>query len=301
MKLRIAARNSNLAAYQSYCKAMESTPATSAVETTYDVTMPLNVLFGFADFYRKIILNCKHELIFNRARQSLDCTSGGMNANAAAVVSIQLKKIVWRMMHVTLHDEIKLKMMNYLSNNRNITIQFRSTEFIEYPMLPQATSNLWTVKTMSSANKPRFVIVGLQTNRNAVRVRNATSFDPCNVMELRLHLNSQIFPYNAEEINIGNAQYSELYNSIASIQSAYYNNTEPINPFALSFGEMQDCTLFAFNTSYGESSMIDSAIDVKIEIKTRQNIPANTRAFCLIISDTEYSYNVFDGIVMRSI
>lgn len=300
MKLRIAAR-SNLAGYQSYCKGMENTVATTAAERLFDVTIPLSAWMGFADFYRKIILNCKHELILNRARQSLDCTSGGVATAAGAFVSVSLRKIVWRMMHITLEDSVKLKMMNYLSNNRKITMQYRSMEMLEFPVLPQTTSTLWSVKTISSVNRPRFVIVGFQTNRNGVRVRDASFFDACNMSELRLHMNSQIYPYNASEIDIGNARYSELYHSTANIQSSYYNNTEATNPFALSFREMQDCALFAFDTSHAEETLIDSAVDIKIEIKTRQNIPANTTGLCLIVYDREIQYSPFEGHITRSI
>lgn len=68
MKLAIASRTSNLNGYYSFCKSMESTAARNNEMKVYDIVIPLSVWFGFCDDYRKIILNCKHELILNRAR-----------------------------------------------------------------------------------------------------------------------------------------------------------------------------------------------------------------------------------------
>ncbi|XP_031634808.1 uncharacterized protein LOC116348084 [Contarinia nasturtii] len=303
MKLMIASRMSHLSGYASFCKAFESTSPRRAngQSIVYDVVIPLSVWFLFCDDYRKIILNCKHELILNRSRQSLDCTAGGGAAATAAVVSIALRKIEWKMPHITLSDQLKLNMLNYLTKNRKITVQHRSMDMMELPQLPATTSHVWSVKTVSNLNKPRYVVVGLQTGRNARRVENVSKFDSCYVSDVRLHLNSQIFPYNINALDIGGGLFAELYNSYASIQSSYYNSTETINPFNINNGVFQASPLFAFDTSRADESLIGGAVDIRVEIKTQQNIPANTTAYCLIIYDNEFTYSPFDGIVVRNV
>lgn len=304
MKLQAASRTSHMLGYQQYCKSFSTTsPRSEAAANvqTYDVVIPLSAWFGFCDDYRKIILNCKHELILNRARLSRDCTRGGGAAATAGTVSIALTKIEWKMPHITLSDRIKLNMMSYLAKNRKIVIQHRSMDIMEYPQLPQTTNHIWSVKTVSGMNRPRFVVVGLQTGRNGVRVPDASKFDACNVTEMRLHLNSQIFPYNMNELNIGGGLYAELFNNYAAIQSSYYCGAEPVNPFHISCTDFQVSPLFVFDTSRADESLIDSSIDVRIEMKTRENIPANTMAYCLIIYDNEFFYSPFDSIVVRKI
>lgn len=300
MKLAIASRTSNLSGYYSVCKSMENTAARNVAEKVYDIVIPLSVWFGFCDDYRKIILNCKHELILNRARSSLNCTRGGAERADAAVVSIALRKIQWKMPHITLSDSVKLGMLNYLSKNRKIGIQHRSMDLVEYPRLPETTSHMWSVKTVSHANRPRYVVVGLQTKRNDQKTANVTNFDTCHVSEVRLHMNSQIYPYNMNEVNVGSAQYSELYHAYASIQQSYYSNTETTNLFNISFASFQERTLFAFDTSRADESLIDSSVDIRVEIKTRYNIPPDTSAYCLIIYDNEFRYSPFDGLVVRN-
>lgn len=301
MKLLCASRMTQHFGYASYCKAYENLVARSNSPRIFDIVLPLNAWFGFCDDYHRIILNAKHELILNRARQSLDCTFGGVAANESSVVTLKLDRIEWKMPHITLSDHIKLNMMNYLAKNRKIIVQHRSMDMVEYPQLPETTHQLWSVKTLSNSCKPRFVIVGLQTNRNGVRVSNASKFDSCHVTQMRLHLNSLIYPYNMNDLDIGGAQYAELYHIYQRIHSSYYNGIEPSNPFAISFGNFQNCTLFAFDTSRSDESLIGGSVDIRIEIKTRQNIPPNTAAYCLIIFENEFTYSPFDGIVTRGV
>lgn len=301
MKLLLASRTSQISGYYQFCKGYSGTSPRRAAATVYDIVLPLSALFGFCDDYRKIVLHSKHELILNRSRLSLDCTTGGGAAATAATITIAMKKIEWKMPHVTLSDHVKAEMLNYISANRKIAIQHRSMDMIVYPQLPQTTSHMWAVKTVSHMNRPRYVVVGFQTNRKDVRVANATLFDHCNVTDLRLHINSQIYPYNMNELNITDGKYAELYHLYTNIQSSYYNGTEPLNLFNLSIGNFQSSPLFAFDTSRADESLINSSVDIRIEIRTRENMPANTAAYCLIIYDNQYAYSPLDGIVMRKI
>lgn len=321
MKLMIASRTSEMVPYHAFCSAMENTsPKSENVGTaadanaaeitransiarikTYDLLVPLSAWFGFCDDYRKIMLNCKHELILNRARQSTDCMKGGNSANGAAQVKLSLKKIQWKMPHITLSDRVKLGMLNYLSKNRKISVLHRSIDVVEYPTLPATNSHMWAVKTVSHVNRPRYVVVGFQTDRKNNKTADATLFDSCEISELRLHMNSQIYPYNMTELNIEGGQYSELYDMYARIQSSYYNGTETTNLFRKNYGDFQECALFAFDTSRADESLIDSSVDIKVEIKCANNMPANTAAYCLIIYDNEFTYSPLDGLVVRKV
>ncbi|XP_031637559.1 uncharacterized protein LOC116351329 [Contarinia nasturtii] len=300
MKLMLASRLSTLNGYASFCRTYEATSPRADVEKLYDVVIPLSAWLPFCDTYNRCIINCRHELILNRARQSLDCTHGGGILPTSAVVSVAVKKIEWKMPHITLSDKVKLNMLSYLSKNRKITVQHRSMDIHEY-QLPQTTNHLWSVKTVASSNKPRYVVVGLQTNRNAQKSVNASKFDACHLTDVRLHLNSQIYPYNMNTLDIGGGIYSELYALYSDVQTSYYNNTEAKNPFDLPYGVFQSSPIFAFDTSHADESLVGGSIDVRIELKAKQNIPANTTAYCLIIYDNEFWYSPFDGIVMRNV
>lgn len=304
MKNLVASR-SQLNGYSEYCKTMKiSTPRSANLAETivYDVTIPLSAWFGFCDDYRKILVNSRHELILTMSKESLDSCTGGGAGNGAATVSLKLDKVVWKMPTITLSDRVKLNMLNYLEKNRKIGIQYRSMEMLEYPKIPDGTTNfIWQVKTVPYLSRPRFVILGLQVARKNVRVKDASKFDSCNVSEARLHLNSQIFPYNMNEINVEEGLCSELFSTYAAIQSSYYNGMEQVNPFGLGYQDFQDSPLFVFDTSRTDESLLSSVVDIKVELKAREAFPANTACYALIIYDSEFIYSPFDSVVVRNV
>lgn len=62
-------------------------------------------------------------------------------------------------------------------------------------MLPRNTSHSWTVKSSSLLEKPRFVLFGLQTSRRNNIETDAGRFDHCQLKNLKVHLNSEVYPY----------------------------------------------------------------------------------------------------------
>ena len=73
----------------------------------------------------------------------------------------------------------------------------------EYPLLPIMSRQVWTVKTSNQLEKPRFVILGFQTNRKDQRAVNASQFYHCNLTNVKLFLNSQSYPYgNVEKVSV---------------------------------------------------------------------------------------------------
>ena len=159
MKLLTASRQSNSIGYYYFNQGFISKSAQNEVkDIVYDVMVPLSIWFGFCDDYRKVILNSRHELIMNRARNSINCVHGGSEAADSASVKIKVSKVEWRMPHITLADKVKLHMNNVVSKNKRLSIQHRSWDLYEYPELPQTTHHMWSVKTVSHLNKPRYVL-----------------------------------------------------------------------------------------------------------------------------------------------
>lgn len=191
-------------------------------------------------------------------------------------------------------------MLRFLDKKRTINIPFKSWELYEIQQIPNATKHIWSVKTATSLNKPRCVIVGFQTNRNNVATSTSSGFDSCTVSDIKLFLNNDIFPYNNFDTDFANANFQEIYASLLQVQSSYFN-TDTYNPFSMSLDDFSTQPLFAFDCSRSDESLMNSTVDVRIEINTRQNIADRTTAFCLIIHDNIVTYSPFDGIVNKGV
>jgi hypothetical protein len=134
----------------------------------FSVCIPLQHLFGFAEDYKKIVLNMKHELILVRSRNDVNCFLGANNC-----LQINVNKIQWHIPHVAVDDSAKLKLLRNIESQQSVEMAFRSWELYEYPSIPQNDKNIWAIKTANNLNKPRYVLFALQTNKNNVISQNA--------------------------------------------------------------------------------------------------------------------------------
>lgn len=267
-----------------------------------NMIVPLRFIFGFCDDFKKIVLNSKHELILVRHRSNLNM----YRETVADPLDIQftVNKIVWKVPHVELSDEAKLSMLQTLSQKEVLNLAFRSWDMYELPVVPQTTRHTWAVKTTNKVNQPRFVIVAFQTNRNNVAGNvNASVFDNCNISNMKLYLNNERFPYDDLNLNFPNFHYHELYLMLMKIQQSYYNGTGGTNPNAetMTFAALQNNTIFVFDCTRSNETIKPGMVDVRIEIESSVNIPANTSAHCLIIHDNLIQYSPFTSLVHRQV
>jgi len=98
------------------------------------------------------------------------------------------------MPYVSVSDSQRISLLKFLNKNQAITMPFRAQEIYENPLLPATTKLIWVLKTSNQLEKPRFVIIGLQTNRKSVKTSNASLFDHCDFSNVKLFLNSQYYP-----------------------------------------------------------------------------------------------------------
>ena len=80
----------------------------------FNLCVPLNILLGFCEDYKRVVMNARHELILIRARSDNNSLIG----NAALQPVINLFKIQWRMPHVSLSEIKKLSMLRALESGR---------------------------------------------------------------------------------------------------------------------------------------------------------------------------------------
>ncbi|XP_029673647.1 uncharacterized protein LOC115241856 [Formica exsecta] len=130
----------------------------NAAETYFNFCVPLNILLGFCDDYKRVVINARHDLILIRSRNDNNC----IFEHASAEADIELFKIQWRMPHVILSEVNKLSLLRALESGRYLNMSFRSCDLYEFPLLHNTTKHSWTVKAASQLEKPRYVILALQ-------------------------------------------------------------------------------------------------------------------------------------------
>lgn len=261
---------------------------------TVNYCIPLSALFGFAEDYKRVVMNAKHELILVRSRSGVNFFHGNVD-----VARITIDKIQWRIPHVYVSDREKLKLLKIIDRKEIIQMNYRSWELHEYPALPINDKHIWTVKTSQKINTPRFILLGFQTNRKNNIATDNSLFDHCNISDVKVYLNSDCFPYESINSDIPAKKYGILYDMFGRFQEKYYFDRSSYTAL-LSYEEyLERAPLIAIDCSRQSDTIKKGLVDVRLEFQTKGNVPANTTAYCLIIHENMISYSPYSNIVSK--
>lgn len=262
----------------------------------FNVCIPLKMLLGFAEDYKKIILNIRQELVLIRSNTDTDALISS-DANAKLSVKVRLDKIYWKVPHITVGLPEELALTRYIDKNVETQVAFRSWETHVYPALETVDRHTWAIKTSTSLETPRYIIIGFQTDRLGKLNKNMSRFDHCDIRNLRVYLNTERYPYDNLNITFGNNQFATLYEMYARFQSSYYEKqNEPL----LTPSTFKDIApLIVVDCSNQKDSLQSKAVVLRIEFETNKNVAANTSAYCLILHDRVLTYNALTKSVRR--
>lgn len=264
---------------------------------TYSYCIPLKSIFGFAEDYRNVIINAKHELVLMRSRSDVNMFCGDIDN-----IRFELNKIQWRMPHVQVSDSEKLKLLKYIEQKQPISMNFRSWELYEYPTLPQTDRHIWAVKTSTQLQKPRYIVIGFQTERNNKIGKDLSHFENCGLTDLKVFLNSECYPYENLNINFDKNQYAILYDMYCKFQESYYCRDKAICQPLFDFQTFKsNAPLIIIDCSRQNEIIKNGVVDIRIVMQLSKNFAANTTAYCLIIHDNIITYNPYTNIVNRSV
>lgn len=266
-------------------------PRNTASEN-FNYCIPLSMLLGFCEDYKRIIINARHELILIRSRIDINALQGVDTLKP----KVELFKVQWRVPHVSLEELNKLSLLRILESGQSISMSFRSWDLYEYPLLQQTTKHTWTVKASSYMEKPRYILFALQSGeKNKLSVRHS-KFNMCDLVNVRLYLNSEMYPYDDMNLDFNKNKFAILYDMYAKFAKSYYGNGEPLFDYEsfILYGPV-----VAIDCSRQNDTVKSATVDVRLDFECKNNIPANTTAYCLIIHDRIIEYNPLTNIVRK--
>ena len=131
---------------------------------SFQCAIPTKHIFGFMDDYTKVTYGMRDtlQLIRKGDDDSLFRTA------PAGVGKVILTKLAWSVPVVQPNDVRRVNLYKSVASNNVIPVSFRMRQ-CETFTAPQATSTVWRVGVSSAPEKPRWVLVGLQTDKVAAR------------------------------------------------------------------------------------------------------------------------------------
>jgi len=260
----------------------------------FNFCVPLSILLGFCEDYKRVVVNARHELILIRARNDNNSIKG----NSELEPEIELYKVQWRMPHVMLNEVNKLSLLRTLDSGRFLNMTFRSWDLYEYPLLQSTTKHSWAVKTATQLEKPRYVIFALQTGRKNIMSKESAIFDDCKLTNVKLYLNSEYYPYDDLNLDFDKNRYAVLYDMYARFRKTYYGcNCREVFCSVITF--LTYGPFVVIDCSRQNESIKSASVDVRLEFDCKENVPANTTAYCLILHDRIVEYSPLSNIVRK--
>ncbi|RLU18340.1 hypothetical protein DMN91_008697 [Ooceraea biroi] len=137
-----------------------------------------------------------------------------------------------------------------------------------------------------------------KTGRKNIMSEDVTIFDDCKLTNVKLHLNSEFYPYDDLNVDFEKNKTAILYDMYSRFRRAYYNCNcaeaylTPPNFLLRGPFVVIDC-------SRQNESVKSATVDVRLEFECKENAPPNTTAYCLIIHDRVVEYSPLTNVVRR--
>ena len=262
----------------------------------FTACIPLKYWLGLFEDYKRILVNSRLELILTRSHSDLNALQVKSGATATEG-KVTLNKIVWKVPHITVDDEERLKLLKLIEKEKSLFIPFRFIETFEYPELGTTKKVVWNLKTASKLEKPRFIIIGLQKGRKNSLEKDCGVFDHCNITNVKVFLYSIAYPYDNLNLDFAKNNFTLLYDMYTSFQESYYEKSIR-NPILSPSTFLANAPIIVIDTSKQNDSATASAVDVQLEIEASESLTGVT-AYCLLIHDRIVEYVPFTREVRK--
>ena len=135
-------------------------------------------------------------------------------ATGALAGKVEFSKISWILPNVEPSQVANYELVKLINEQRTLSIDFRVRQCLTTVVSPSDTF-LWRLGIRTSPEKPRFLVLGFQTDREGNLEKNLGLFDHCKLQNTYVLLNNQRYPamdYNADfPKNHCNKLYREFY------------------------------------------------------------------------------------------
>ena len=194
------------------------------------------------------------------------------------------------MPHVIPADAEKFSIYKTIESKVKVPVAYRTRQCVMLSV-PESTSFTWRLSVKTAPEKPRFIVVGFETAKDDDQTKNPSKFDHVNLRNAYVMLNSDLYPAVDYNLSFANQKFSRVYGDAALFAVKLFGMDELITQSNITPSDYKTLyPLFTFDVSKQKEKRKSSVADIQIKANFIENVPANTRAFALVISDKRLSF-----------
>src|SRR6478609_7344471 len=255
---------------------------------SFSFVIPFNHIFGFGD-YNKVMYNVKHVLTLTRM------TSDNIAIHRAAGVDngkVVLSNITWKVPHVYPEKGVALfNLRSIIESKQSIPVAF-TARTCESTMVSQTRNFSWKLNAMSGVEKPRWIIVGFQTDKNTTQQQNPAIFDHVNLTNAQVSINGEKYPYYEINFDFATNDYSVLYEMFDRFKQEFYGFNSLVGGTQVNISAFKKIfPIIVFDVRHQSEEIKKGIANISLNFKFSDNVPANTMAYAVTLSDRMYKLN----------
>ena len=254
---------------------------------SFRFSVKLEDIFGFATDYHRVMYGFVHTLTLIRNVKHNDAMFGAAGATAGKV---QFSKISWILPHVEPSQVANYELVKLINEQRTLSIDFRARQCLT-TVLPESDTFLWRLGVRTSPEKPRFIVVGFQKDREGSLEKNLGLFDHCDLKNTYVLMNNQRYPamdYNADFLK---NHYNKLYREFYQFMQKFYGISESVTSTSVDPITYKHLfPLVVYDVSRQSERIQQAVVDITIQCYFSKSVPAKTKAYCLMISDRRLKF-----------
>jgi hypothetical protein len=257
----------------------------------FRICIRLDHIFGFALDYNRVLYGLTHTLTLVRNSTSNDALyRSAVAADAVTDGTISFDQIAWCLPRVTPSDVAKFNFLKLIEDKITVPISFRQHQCLRATV---EENNYFTYRlgVRSSTERPRWIIVGFQTDRSNDQTKNNSLFDHCNLTNAYVLVNNSRYPMIDLNLDFTKNRFENMYVYYLNFMKQYFDidpivNSPAVDP--VSFKTLHP--LYVFNLSYQSERMKDSVLDITFKAFFSANVPKDTVAYILMLSERQLRF-----------
>ena len=131
------------------------------------------------------------------------------------------------MPHVIPADAEKFSIYKTIESKVKVPVTYRTRQ-CDMLSVSESTSFTWRLSVKTAPEKPRFIIVGFQTAKDGDQTKNPSTFDPLNLRNAYVMLNSERCPAVDYDLSFANQKFSRVYGDAAFLGVKFFGMDELI-------------------------------------------------------------------------
>ena len=254
---------------------------------SFRFSVRLEDIFGFATDYSRVMYGFVHTLTLIRNLNHDDVMFGEADAVKGKV---NFTKISWILPHVEPSQVAGYELAKLINDQRTLSIDFRARQCLT-TLVPIGDTFFWRLGIRTSPEKPRFLVVGFQTDREGSLEKNLGLFDNCKLKNTYVLLNNQRYPAMDYNADFAKNQYNGLYREFYQFMQKFYGISDSVTSTAVDpIAYKHLFPLIVFDVSRQSERIQQAVVDITIQCYFDGNVTAKTKAYCLMISDRRLKF-----------